>query len=35
VYLWRQDILALILAHIATDLCGVVLAPNLARAVAN
>jgi len=35
VYLWRQDILALILAHIATDLCGIVLAPHLARAVAN
>jgi uncharacterized protein len=35
VYLWRQDILALILAHIATDLYGIVLAPNLARALAN
>jgi membrane protease YdiL (CAAX protease family) len=35
VYLWRQDILALILAHIATDLYGIVLAPHLARAVAN
>lgn len=35
VYLWRQDILALILAHIATDLYGIVLAPNLARAAAN
>ena len=35
VYLWRQDILALILAHIATDLYGIVLAPNLAHATAN
>jgi membrane protease YdiL (CAAX protease family) len=35
VYLWRQDILALILAHIATDLYGIVLVPHLARAVAN
>lgn len=35
VYLWRQDILALFLAHIATDLYGIVLAPNLARAVAH
>jgi membrane protease YdiL (CAAX protease family) len=35
VYLWHQDILALILAHIATDLCGIVLAPHLARALAN
>jgi membrane protease YdiL (CAAX protease family) len=35
VYLWRQDILALILAHIATDLYGIVLAPYLARAGAN
>jgi membrane protease YdiL (CAAX protease family) len=35
VYLWRQDIVALILAHIATDLYGIVLAPHLARAVAN
>jgi hypothetical protein len=35
VYLWRQDILALILAHIATDLYGIVLAPHLARGVAN
>jgi membrane protease YdiL (CAAX protease family) len=34
-YLWRQDILALILAHVATDLYGIVLAPNLAGAVAN
>lgn len=32
VYLWRQDIPALILAHIATDLYGIVLAPHLARA---
>ena len=32
VYLWRQDILALIFAHIATDLYGIVLAPYLARA---
>jgi membrane protease YdiL (CAAX protease family) len=35
VYLWRQDILALILAHIATDLYGIVLAPHLASALAN
>ena len=35
VYLWRQDILALILAHIATDLYGIVLPPNLAHATAN
>jgi membrane protease YdiL (CAAX protease family) len=35
VYLWRQDILALILSHIATDLYGIVLVPNLAPAVAN
>ena len=35
VYLWRQDILALILAHIAMDLYGIVLAPHLAQAVAN
>jgi membrane protease YdiL (CAAX protease family) len=35
VYLWRQDVLALILAHIATDLYGIMLAPLLARAVAN
>jgi membrane protease YdiL (CAAX protease family) len=34
VYLWRQDS-ALILAHIATDLYGIVLAPHLARALAN
>jgi uncharacterized protein len=35
VYLWRQDIVAVIVAHIAMDLYGIVLAPNLARAVAN
>jgi membrane protease YdiL (CAAX protease family) len=29
VYLWRQDILALIIAHIATDLYGIVLAPPI------
>jgi len=31
VYLWRQDIVALILAHIATDLYGIVIAPHFAR----
>ena len=35
VYLWRQDYPCLILAHIATDLYGIVLAPYLARAGAN
>jgi membrane protease YdiL (CAAX protease family) len=35
VYLWRRDIVALILAHIATDLYGIVLAPDIAHAVAN
>ena len=35
VYLWRQDILALILCHIATDLYGIVLAPHLTGAAAN
>jgi len=35
VYLRRQDILALILAHIATDLYGIALAPYLAHAAAN
>ena len=35
VYLRRPDILALILAHIATDLYGIVLAPHLARVVSN
>jgi uncharacterized protein len=35
VYLWRQDILALILAHIATDLYGIVLAPRLGHTAAN
>jgi len=35
VYLWRQDILALILAHIATDLYGIVLAPHLALVASN
>lgn len=34
VYLWRQDMLALIIAHIATDLYGIVLAPHLVRAAA-
>ena len=35
VYLWRQDIVALMLAHIATDLYGIVLAPHLARVAAS
>jgi uncharacterized protein len=30
-YLWRRDILAVILAHTATDLHGIVLAPYLTR----
>ena len=34
VYLWRQDIFALIIAHIATDLYGIVLAPHLLHAAA-
>jgi hypothetical protein len=34
IYLWRQDILALIVAHIATALYGIILAPHLAGAVA-
>jgi membrane protease YdiL (CAAX protease family) len=34
-YLWRRDILALILAHIATDLCGIVLVPYLTRSTPN
>jgi uncharacterized protein len=34
VYLWRQDILALIIAHIATDLYGIVLAPLIPSAQA-
>ena len=32
VYLWCRDLVALILAHIATDVCGIVLAPLLAHA---
>ena len=32
VYLWRQDILVLIIAHIATDLYGIVLAPQIPSA---
>jgi membrane protease YdiL (CAAX protease family) len=35
IYLWRQDILALILAHVATDLYGIVLASHLARAISS
>jgi uncharacterized protein len=31
VYLWRQDVVALILAHIATDVYGIVLVPYFAR----
>jgi membrane protease YdiL (CAAX protease family) len=34
VYLWRQGMLALIIAHIATDLYGIVLAAHLVRAAA-
>jgi membrane protease YdiL (CAAX protease family) len=30
-YLWRRDITALIIAHVATDLFGIVVAPYLAR----
>jgi membrane protease YdiL (CAAX protease family) len=29
IYLWRRDILALIIAHVATDLYGIVIAPAL------
>jgi len=32
IYVWRRDLVALILAHIATDVCGLVIAPQLARA---
>ena len=32
IYIWRRDLVALILAHIATDVCGLVIAPQLARA---
>jgi membrane protease YdiL (CAAX protease family) len=35
VYLWRQDILVLILTHIATDLYGIVLALHFAGAAGN
>lgn len=31
VYPWRQDVGALMHAHIATDLYGIVLAPYLSR----
>jgi uncharacterized protein len=31
VYLWRRDIVALIIAHVATDLYGIVFAPALTR----
>jgi membrane protease YdiL (CAAX protease family) len=31
VYLWRPDVTALIIAHVATDLFGIVVAPYLAR----
>ena len=29
VYVWRRDVVALILAHIATDLYGIVIAPHI------
>jgi uncharacterized protein len=30
VYVWRRDIVALIVAHVATDLYGIVIAPYIA-----
>jgi len=33
VFLWRRDVAALILAHIATDVYGIVVAPQLARTI--
>jgi membrane protease YdiL (CAAX protease family) len=30
-YVWRRDITALVLAHVATDLYGLVIAPLFAR----
>jgi membrane protease YdiL (CAAX protease family) len=30
IYFWRRDIVALIIAHIATDLYGIVIAPHIA-----
>jgi uncharacterized protein len=29
-YIWRRDIVALIVSHVVTDLCGIVVAPYLA-----
>jgi membrane protease YdiL (CAAX protease family) len=30
VYVWRRDVVALIFAHVATDLYGILLAPQVA-----